>query len=253
MSTMIMNEPMNMNEPIYCGYCSTDADTDTEAETDRDSAGLGGSSSFNSNDNAQILKALPQLVLLKPHPKELGRSSTLMMYQPTRDDRKSSISTWKEKLIQVSNIASFLCVIDCTILPVITLILPLIGLGASPEQEEWLHHMGHKVAMNFVLPVGSLAATMKYSSHKTIFLPLISLLGLSLIFVANSSCHGRIISIFPHHIKHLLHDGVIHRCVNTSGCVLLLLSNFSGRKFVCDDYVSNGFCCFGKRSKRHQD
>jgi hypothetical protein len=46
-----------------------------------------------------------------------------------------------------------LCVIDCTVLPIVTVVLPLIGMGvSSPEQAKFLHELGHSVAIFFVLP-----------------------------------------------------------------------------------------------------
>ena len=58
----------------------------------------------------------------------------------------------REKISKISNVASMLCVIDCTVLPIVTVLLPLIGLGASSAQTEWLHEFGHSVAIFFVLP-----------------------------------------------------------------------------------------------------
>jgi hypothetical protein len=59
---------------------------------------------------------------------------------------------WKERLMKISNIASVLCVIDCTALPIITLILPLLGLGASAAQTEWLHELGASCRILFIFP-----------------------------------------------------------------------------------------------------
>ena len=68
------------------------------------------------------------------------------------DKRPDSLSSWKKILLKISNITSLLCVIDCTVLPLVTLFLPLIGLGVSPDQGKWLHELGHQVALCFVLP-----------------------------------------------------------------------------------------------------
>ena len=107
-----------------------------------------------SNDitKFQTSKLLPHLIKINQHPKQRRRSRAFMAFQTPKSSKQVSIYAWKENLLQISNVASFLCVIDCTILPIITLLLPLIGFAASPDQEEWLHHIGHKVAMNFVLP-----------------------------------------------------------------------------------------------------
>lgn len=234
---------MIMSELLYCGYCSTDIDTDTDAESEKHNSG-------ESNDitKFQTSKLLPHLIKINQHPKQRRRSRAFMAFQTPKSSKQVSTYAWKENLLQISNVASFLCVIDCTILPIITLLLPLIGFAASPDQEEWLHHIGHKVAMNFVLPIGGMAVTMNYPSHKRISLLFVSILGLFLIFVANSSCHSPIVSIFPHHIGHLLHEGLVHRCVNTLGCALLTFVNYIGHKRVCDDKdFFSGLCCIGRR------
>ena len=70
----------------------------------------------------------------------------------TTDKEQGLMKSIGEKLAKISNIASMLCVIDCTVLPVVTVLLPLIGLGASPAQAKWLHELGHSVAIFFVLP-----------------------------------------------------------------------------------------------------
>jgi len=232
---------------LYCYSCSTNTDTDTDTDSEGDAF---------VTSKAQVLKTLPKLVRIKPHPKKEGRARTARSINSNRSNEGGITNAWREKLLRISNIASFLCVIDCTVLPVVTILLPLIGIGASPQREEWLHHMGHKVAMNFVLPVGGLAATINYTSHKRASLALLSTLGLILILLANSSCHSPVVSIFPHYIVHLLHDGLTHRFVNISGCALLLVSNYFGHESVCDPGSFSGFCCIGRRTKtrkRHQD
>lgn len=57
---------------------------------------------------------------------------------------------WKSNLTALSKMASVLCMVDCTLLPVITLLLPLIGLAGGDET--WLHDLGHLMALYFVLP-----------------------------------------------------------------------------------------------------
>lgn len=64
----------------------------------------------------------------------------------------NTLSNLKERLLKISNIASMLCVIDCTVLPIVTILLPLVGLGASAAQAKWIHELGHSVALFFVLP-----------------------------------------------------------------------------------------------------
>ena len=56
-----------------------------------------------------------------------------------------------ENLRAISNIAGILCILDCTILPIITVALPLLGiLDLSSVQMDFLHILGHRVALFFV-------------------------------------------------------------------------------------------------------
>ena len=59
--------------------------------------------------------------------------------------------TASRRLVTLANVASLLCVIDCTVLPIVTILFPLLGM-AAPGQMEWLHEFGHSVAIYFVLP-----------------------------------------------------------------------------------------------------
>jgi hypothetical protein len=62
------------------------------------------------------------------------------------------VSSWNRRLAQLSNMASIICVIDCTVLPLLTVLLSLLGFAEQPHQWQWLHELGHGVAIFFVLP-----------------------------------------------------------------------------------------------------
>jgi hypothetical protein len=157
----------------------------------------------------------------------------------TTEQDSSTSASWRarvmERFTKVSNIARLLCVIDCTELPIITLGLPLFGLAASPAQSQWLHELGHKVALYFVMPVGGLASTMNYLNHRQLKLSSLSFLGLSLIYAANAGHHAPLISLLPRHLAHQLHCGSVflHRTTNTLGCALLLSSNYFSYRTTC--------------------
>jgi hypothetical protein len=149
---------------------------------------------------------------------------------------------WRSKLLQFSNIASLLCVLDCTVLPIVTIILPLFGIVAgSPAQMEWLHEAGHAIALGFVLPVGALATiTNFFYSHRTLWIACLGCLGLVLVGGANAGCSliphgvGGAVGHAVHEVLHYLHHGIAHRAANLSGCGLLLFSNYlSHRKAPC--------------------
>mmetsp|Transcript_23839 Transcript_23839/g.36773 ORF Transcript_23839/g.36773 Transcript_23839/m.36773 type:complete len:259 (+) Transcript_23839:90-866(+) len=151
-----------------------------------------------------------------------------------------------EALTKFSNFASMLCVIDCTVLPAVTVLLPLIGLAASPAQSAWLHELGHKVAMYFVLPVGSLASSLGYLSHRKLSYLMSAVIGLALIYASNGH-GGPILSLIPHELGHSMHAGVLHRPSNIMGCCFLLGSNYLSRK------LSHGDCCDHDHGHSHHD
>lgn len=141
-------------------------------------------------------------------------------------------TNFKEGLLKVSNFASLLCVLDCTILPVITIVLPLFGIVAgSPAQMEWLHELGHSLALWFVLPVGGLATTLNYTNHRKLWIASMGWTGLVAVLAANAGCvHVPFGGHVLHDVLHVLHHGVIHRITNLVGCALLLSSNYLSHK-----------------------
>jgi len=166
-------------------------------------------------------------------------SSSAAMDETPKDEEDEKV-TWKDRLLKVSNIASILCVIDCTVLPIVTIALPLLGLAAfSPAQMEWLHNFGHQVALYFVIPVGGTAAALNFSSHKQWKLSAPAALGLMLIYLANGH-GGPILGLLPHDLAHKLHCGtILHRATNVAGCALLLGSNYKSHQAT----HAHGDCC----------
>jgi hypothetical protein len=140
----------------------------------------------------------------------------------------------RAKLLQFSNYASMLCVLDCTVLPIVTIILPLFGIVAgSPAQMEWLHQAGHQIALGFVLPVGLMATISNFVySHKTLWIACLGWLGLVFVVGANAGCSlvphgvGGAVGHVVHEALHYLHHGIAHRVANLTGCGLLLFSNW---------------------------
>jgi hypothetical protein len=129
------------------------------------------------------------------------------------------------KLRQISNVASFLCVLDCTLLPIITIAFPLVGfvnLGAT----EWLDDLGHSLALYFVLPVGGLTALVNYLSHKQKWITSLAFFGLILIGLSNSQGITRLPLVDLFEFLPTLQHGSLHRVVNCLGCTFLLASNY---------------------------
>jgi len=156
---------------------------------------------------------------------------------------EAPVAYWLEQISKISTMASFLCVIDCTILPLLTVVFPLLGIATSSLfDSEWLDHIGHLAALYFVMPVGALAATTNFLSHRKVSLLSMSFLGLLSVYSANGH-DGPILSLIPHAIAHELHcGGALHRIVNISGCGLLLGSNFLSRKYSSLEHIHGPNC-----------
>eukprot|EP00977_Amphora_coffeiformis_P005782 scaffold1221_cov207-Amphora_coffeaeformis.AAC.41 len=171
----------------------------------------------------------------------------------TKEGCKGEFAGWKGNLLQASNWASILCVVDCTVLPVVTIVLPFLGLVvASPAQMEWLHQLGHSVALWFVMPVGGSATLLNYRyAHQDPSVASMGVLGLSLVFLANAP-HSFVHMLAPDVMTtttttattidfslaswvssslHAIHGpGPTHSMVNVLGCGLLLGSNYLSRQ-----------------------
>mmetsp|Transcript_23707 Transcript_23707/g.35355 ORF Transcript_23707/g.35355 Transcript_23707/m.35355 type:complete len:265 (-) Transcript_23707:461-1255(-) len=141
-------------------------------------------------------------------------------------DHQESFRQWRSRIANFSNIASLLCVVDCTVLPIVTVIFPMIGFVTSPTQLDWIHELGHSIAIYFVIPVGGSAALMNYLSHKRLLLSTPALIGLSMIYLVNGH-GGPILSKLPNELIDSLRYGtILHQATNIAGCALLLGSNY---------------------------
>lgn len=142
---------------------------------------------------------------------------------------------------KISNLASLLCVLDCTLLPIVTIVLPLLGvLNLGTSQLQTIDQLGHSLALYFVLPVGSLTTVINYLSHKKAYISALAFGGLILVGLANSHLHVPMhlhqdvvpVWISLDWIRSVLHKiqgcgtSPWHRIVNVSGCAFLLGSNY---------------------------
>lgn len=167
---------------------------------------------------------------------------------------------WKSRLLDVSNLASMLCVLDCTLLPLVSVAFPaiswIIGITAAssataavPQLATFtttvLPALGHAIALCFVLPVGVLTTAVNYFfGHKQVRFVLPAVLGLACIYAANSSTGVGVpvidgaleawgIATHSHAHAGVAHvEGWAHRLTNTAGCALLLGTNYASKKYV---------------------
>jgi hypothetical protein len=128
-------------------------------------------------------------------------------------------------LQKYSAIASWLCLIDCTILPILTLIIPLLGVAnLGSERLQFVHSMGDFTTLYVLLPVGSLSTILNYTSsppqHRS--MALLGAMGVILVALANSYSLPGVGHV---QVFHFLHQGLWHRVVNLWGCLCLLVSN----------------------------
>jgi len=123
---------------------------------------------------------------------------------------KTEETSWKDRLIDVSNLASLLCVLDCTLLPFVSIAIPALswgvgiitGSGAAIANNNpimaslssfmaYLPAISHGIALYFVIPVGVLTNIVNYFfGHKEIRFSLMSMVGVALIYAANGSGVG---------------------------------------------------------------
>ena len=177
---------------------------------------------------------------------QLMSSTSSESMSSTVNDRSDSsppmaveeVTGWRGQLLKASDIASMLCVLDCTVLPIVTVVLPFFGLvAATPAQMEYLHQLGHSVALFFVLPVGGSATILNYMyAHKIPSIAALGVFGLTLVFMANAP-HGllhlvedTIILKLLYPLLHAVHHGIAHRLTNILGCACLLGSNYLSKQ-----------------------
>ena len=128
-----------------------------------------------------------------------------------------------------------LCVLDCTILPLLTILFPLLGWMDDLLDHSWLDEVGHAVALCVVLPIGALATTTNYClAHRHLWIASAGWMGMAYIAAANGGCSGmhrlflgdtqtgRAVEKF----LDIVHHGLPHRVANLNGCALLMFSNY---------------------------
>ena len=103
----------------------------------------------------------------------------------------ASPKSWLDRLTSLANVASILCVVDCTVLPLVTVLFPLFGIAAGGSNMAGiLETIGHSLALWFVIPVGMLATATGYLGHRSRRPVLPSALGLLLVYLCNSGSGG---------------------------------------------------------------
>lgn len=103
----------------------------------------------SSSSGSSLLKS--GLVLAKSRKQEDAEDAVIINAATMKTK-----STIQEKMQQISNVASILCVVDCTVLPLVTVLLPVLGLSTitfgSTSTDSLLHSIGHAISLYFVIP-----------------------------------------------------------------------------------------------------
>ena len=150
-----------------------------------------------------------------------------------------SPSSWVSRLNKVSNFASILCAIDCTVFPLLLTIMPIINVAGGGT--EWLHTASHAVALWFVAPVGGAAVLSNFLQHKRAAVFAWGLSGILLVLLANVHLPHSILGWHVlHALDHFLHAR--HSAINIFGCVLLLSSQRYAHSLVCCDHDHGSDC-----------
>lgn len=169
------------------------------------SRSLGGiSSSALRSSEADQTSLLPPLYQSTQNPTSNIRSSQEASSSNVSISNTNNTGSWKERLLDVSNFASLLCVLDCTLLPLVSIAIPalswgvgfIIGSGGAstavpPTLSAFLAYLpvlSHGIALYFVIPVGLLTTVINFFfGHREVKFSMTALFGVALIYAANSS------------------------------------------------------------------
>jgi hypothetical protein len=189
----------------------------------------------DSNDCGETKSWLPP-----PSQQRHGRKQTKQQQQ--QQQRQPMILL----LQRYSRIASWICVFDCTILPIVTFLMPLLsgGLKSSNNNNssssiilEFIHSIGDYSVIYFLLPVGTVSVTLQYyTSHQQLWIFGMGVIGLVFVTIANFYN----LPIVGHiDIFHIFHGGIYHRLLNIFGCTCLVGSNHIARIYHQRRYNNN--------------
>eukprot|EP00922_Rhytidocystis_sp_ex-Travisia-forbesii_P027316 GHVS01040037.1.p1 GENE.GHVS01040037.1~~GHVS01040037.1.p1 ORF type:complete len:258 (+),score=31.09 GHVS01040037.1:71-844(+) len=132
-----------------------------------------------------------------------------------------AIKSWG--LSEWSTLASVLCAIDCTVLPAVMTIVPLLG-WASPDSMHSLHHFSHWAAIYVMVPLALLAILSNYLRLRSVLLSLWGLFGVALIFVAHQ--HEILLLLPPQHHSFASFAQSWHTAISLFGAANIILSNY---------------------------
>jgi hypothetical protein len=117
----------------------------------------------------------------------------------------------------LSIIGPILCLVDCIVIPILLMLLPLVGI------HQIYHGVGDQVLLLLVLAICTPTITLGFLKHKRKSVFVLMTLGFSSMFFANFAGH--------------IIDDSLHFILTTLGSILLIKANFDNRQF------SKNRCC----------
>ena len=123
----------------------------------------------------------------------------------------------KAALELLAIIGPILCLVDCVVIPLLLMVLPLVG------RHQIYHGVGDQILLLLVLAICTPTITVGFLQHKRKSVFVLMGLGCSLMLFVNFAGHGI--------------DETVHFLLTTLGSVLLIKANFDNRQY------SKGTCC----------
>lgn len=206
-----------------------------------------GNSDGSLDETSRVLRRRPmhmpqapqgqrRVILPRSHQARPAASTAVASNMDPSSSRQNS-SIVLSAIQSTANWASFLCILDCTLLPLLSLALPLfewLHIGTAT----WQHTLcvwSHGLALYFVLPVGCTTVSLNFvRGHGNWRVAGVGYIGLLLVGLAN-------LDFVP-----FLSHGALHRVTNLLGCGLLLTSNYLSQQLGCECGIP--FCRPGSRA-----
>lgn len=110
----------------------------------------------------------------------------------------------------LSVIGPIICLIDCTIIPLLLLVLPVVGI------HQVFHGIGDQLLLLLVVAICAPTVTLGFLRHRQKRVFLLMALGFTLMFVANFAGHSI--------------DESIHFALTSLGSLFLIKANFDNRQ-----------------------
>lgn len=145
-------------------------------------------------------------------------------------------------LNNVSMALSILCVIDCTLIPLLLVLLSVFNL--LDDKLDFLHEVSEIIALYIMVPISSLCVTINFYQLKNFFLLLWGIFGIILFTFA----HGHF-QCFGENINEVLKE--FHLVLSLFSIFSILSNNFVSQKLLRKRNLH--YCCLDKHHRKSAD